>query len=408
MRKTCPASLRSSFLTFLCLVPLFTSAGLSQQDEGVHIFGTIQPIFFVQDWHLTGVGIPQSARDFSRNTFALQQMDLFLSKQIDNEFDVFVDMEFQLNYSTQNRWGDFSIQEAWLNYGFSNQLNVKAGLLYPAFNNLNEIKNRLGILPYIFRPIIYERLLEFVFSPEQFIPERAFLQAYGTIPTHNFLVDYAVYMGNAERSYISRKDFRGNPYNDLTPQSEFLTGVDPTGWKLKLYGGRIGIRSRDEQTFKAGISVTHDYHSLRDSIIPSPLQGDARRLRFGLDASGACAGFEAQVEYIHAFYDFDPFERAGIHLENSFFSGTVGYNILESLYGYVSYQHGFEREGSRLLFDCEFVGLMYRVNNSVSAKAQFISYLQKQSFDGNEPWAAEPFTSRLRINFFMVGCSVLF
>ena len=400
---------RTAFrLMFFCTLLLIACLAKGQQDENLHIFGTIQPIFFIENWKADSPQFTAEQADFTRNTFALQQMDLFLSKQISNEIDIFVDLEFQLNYSTQKRWGDFSIQEAWLNYGVSNQFNIKAGLFFPAFNHLNELKNRLGILPYIFRPIPYERLLERVFSPEQFIPERAFVQLHGTFPNNFCLIEYALYVGNAEASYISRKSLSGEATNDVNPRAEFLSGVDPTGWKLKLYGARIGVRSRDEHSFKAGFSLTHDYDNLHDSIFSPSLQGDAPRFRFGLDVRGAYADFEAEMEYIHSIYDYDRFEQIGIRLENSFVSGMLGYNFMDNLFGYVSVQHGFTRHVTRVVFDTGYFGLIYHFNNSVSGKIQVISYRQKEAFTGNEPWAPGPYSVNLRIDFIMVGCSVLF
>ena len=363
-----------------------TTSQLQAQTEETSLFGSLQLIFFNQKSHLMLNKAPQGGDiqlNEERSSFAIQQMDLFLQKQIGHDFTAFVDLEYQLNYSSEHRWGSFSIQEAWLHYAASDQFGFKIGMLYPAFNNLNEIKNRLALLPYIFRPGVYERLLSRIFLSEDYLPERAFVQLHGGIPLGAVFFDYAVYTGNAEGSYISRPDENGTPVNDHNSRFEFITGVDPTEFDLKLFGGRIGIRARDEQ-FKLGISFTHDYDNLRDTTrYPqiyqrprAPLRGDARRMRLGGDVSGRVGPMRFEAEAIQVFYDYDAAQRAGVDLGLDFFYAMAGYSFTDVLFVYGSYEGGAAVFGKRWTHRTVTAGAAYQLNPSVTAKAQYIIYNQ--------------------------------
>jgi len=366
---------------FLC-----TSAQLRAQSDETSLFGSLQLIFFNQKSHMMFTQVPPGENpqlNEERSSFAIQQMDLFLQKHIGEDFTAFVDLEYQLNYSSEHRWGSFSIQEAWLHYALSDEFGFKIGMLYPAFNNLNEIKNRLALLPYIFRPGIYERLLSRLFLSEDYLPERAFVQLHGGIPLGEVFFDYAVYTGNAEGSYISHPDENGAPVNDHNSNFEFITGVDPTEFNLKLFGGRIGIRARDEQ-FKAGVSLTHDYDNLRDTTrYPqiyegprAPLRGDARRMRLGGDVSGRVGPVRFEAEAIKVFYDYDAAERIGVDLDLDFFYAMAGYSFTDALFVYGSYEGGSAVFGERWTHRTVTGGAAYQINDFVTAKAQYIVYKQ--------------------------------
>lgn len=389
----------------------------AQIDSDLQLFGSMQTVFFHQESRID-TEIPATGQSFSgtetRNTFALQQMDLFLRKEIGDELTAFVDLEFQLNYSSDNRWGSMSIQEAWLNYHMSDAANIKLGLLYPAFNHLNEIKNRLALLPYLFRPLVYERLLSEKFYAEDFIPEHAFIQFHGALPAGSWFVDYAAYAGNAEASYISRRSPDGNIDTDLNPQFEFLSGVDPSNIKLKLFGGRIGIRSRDEKV-KFGLSITHDYNNLRDStrypshILSGPAQrilgSDAERFRIGNDLTARYASFWLELEAIKVIYDYDPAERFDVELEQSFFSGVLGYDITPEITTYGSLQYGDYTFGLDSDYFVYSFGGAWRVNNAVTAKAQFIAY--DEQFNDKPDENLNVISQQVMITFVFLGFSIL-
>ncbi|MBN1447801.1 MAG: hypothetical protein JXA28_07705 [Bacteroidetes bacterium] len=370
----------------LCSILLLHLSPLKAQENETSLFGSLQLILFNQKSHLTfgGGTLPGGGQlTEERSSFAIQQMDLFLQKHIGEDFTAFFDLEFQLNYSSEQQWGAFSIQEAWLHYAMSDAVGFKIGMLYPAFNNLNEIKNRLALLPYIFRPGVYERLLSDLFLSEDYIPERAYVQIQGGVPYKSFFFDYAVYAGNAEGSYISTPGPDGNPRNDLNSGFEFLTGVDPTEFNLKLFGGRAGIRARDEQ-FKAGISFTHDYDNLRDTTsypliydgIRGPLRGDARRMRIGGDVSGRIGPVRFEVEGISVLYDHPPAEERGIELSMDFAYAMVGYAFGDALFVYGSYEGGTAVFGQRWTHQTVTAGAAYQISPAATVKAQYILYRQ--------------------------------
>lgn len=115
---------------------------------------------------------------------------------------MFVNLEFQASYSSRIGSGEFNLQEGWLNYEFSDALNLKLGLLLPVFNNLNEIQNRLPLFPYIIRPAVYEVLVASQFELEDYVPERAFVQMAGTLPLRDLRFEYAFHLGNSETSFL--------------------------------------------------------------------------------------------------------------------------------------------------------------------------------------------------------------
>ncbi|MDT8323436.1 MAG: hypothetical protein RRA94_04930 [Bacteroidota bacterium] len=400
------------------LFGFFGSTRLSAQDDGgLQLFGSMQTVFFHQESELRikdpAIGAELSGTE-TRNSFAMQQLDLFLRKEMGSDFTAFVDLEFQLNYSSEYGWGSLSLQEAWMNYHLSDAFNVKTGLLFPAFNRLNEIKNRLALLPYLFRPLIYERLLSRKFFAEDFVPEHAFLQLHGSIPIGDFFVDYAAYTGNAESSYITRRDAEGNIDTDINPGFEFLSGVDPTEFKLKLFGGRFGLRTRDESV-AFGMSFTHDYNNLRDTtrypdyILSQSsrqlLGSDAPRIRLGADLSVRHGPLFFETEVIKVIYDYEKAERLQLEIEQSFVHGMVGYDVLPALTAYVSMQWGDYTFGIDSDYYVYSFGGAYRVNDAITAKAQLIMY--EEGFKENEDAYADNYSQDVTIKFVFLGFSIL-
>lgn len=401
------ASRRTERALAALLLCLLGAGPLTAQEAETNLFGSLQAIFFTQKSRITlNTPLPDGTTTLTeeRNSFAIQQLDIFLQRQIDDNFSAFVDMEYQLNYSSDHRWGSMSLQEAWLQYSHSDAFNVKLGLLYPAFNHLNEIKNRLALLPYIFRPGVYERLLSNLYRSEDYIPEHAFVQLSGAVPSGDFFWDWAVYVGNAEDSYISRTDADGNIRQDLDRKFEFLSGVDPTNADLKLIGGRTGFRSRTEH-FKVGLSFTHDYDNLRDTtrypmFFTRPraeFRGDARRMRLGADLSGSVGGVRFEGEFINVFYDYDLADKAGFDMNLTFAHGMLGYWFTDKLFTYGSAEFGtgtFDKGWSHSSLS---FGASYLLNSAISAKAQFIVHEQRHDEDED----------RAMLKFVFLGLSVL-
>ncbi len=389
----------------------------AQESSSLQLFGSMQTVFFHQEAKLKAnypaLNISTTGTE-TRNSFAMQQMDIFLRKEMGEDFTAFVDLEFQLNYASERGWGSMSLQEAWMNYHVSDAFNIKTGMLFPAFNRLNEIKNRLALLPYLFRPLIYERLLANKFLAEDFVPEHAFVQLHGSLPLGDFFADYAVYTGNAESSYITRRGPDGTIDTDVNPNFEFLTGVDPTNIKLKLFGGRLGLRTRDEN-IALGISMTHDYNNLRDStrypayIISDEarklLGDDAARIRLGADLAVRHGPLSFETELIKVIYDYEQAEALNFNIEQSFIHGMVGYDILPDLTAYVSLQWGDYTFGVDSDYYVYSFGGAYRINNSITAKTQLIMYDERLEDDDN--YFVESYTHDLTIKFVFVGFSIL-
>jgi hypothetical protein len=185
------------------LVMIICGSNIFAQSTGssLNIFGYFQNSF--QHW-------PQSTaktthpqyfspmKEPAWNSFNMQQLNLFLSKDLARYWRAFVNFEILNSFSSQRQWGAFNLEEAWVRYKPSDKFNIKLGLLIPVFNNLNEIKNRTPLLPYIIRPLIYETSFsEFFSGIEEGVPARAFVQASGVIPSGKTKLDYAVYIGNS-------------------------------------------------------------------------------------------------------------------------------------------------------------------------------------------------------------------
>jgi hypothetical protein len=385
----------------------------SQSSDDLRIYGYVQTLAYYQQQSLylkpfgAFTGLPDELRriDRNRSTFSLQQLNVFLNKPFAERFNAFVNMEFSLSYSSQRGWGSFSIEEAWVNYAGSDALNVKVGLLLPTFNNLNELKNRTPLLPYLFRPPVYETMLAQTFAFEDFLPERAFVQVYGFVPLGAMLrIDYAVHAGNAETSYI------GNRFGTV-PSAQ--PGEDES--PFKAFGGRVGLRDAREG-FKIGISATYDRDNRRDSTVDSffggfgnrgvvpaiPALGDVPRIRFGADVSFTVGNFAFESEYIGVFHDVQYPSGSEANLNKFFFYGNALYNFTEQVYGYALY--GFinqERSisGSPDGAGYGFVGIGggYRINDNLVAKLQYV----------NARLGANPYAD-FALNFYFVGLSVIF
>ena len=412
---------RQRYLSQLCFITALACCppwqAMAQDVGDMQIFGSMQSLMFHQESRLRQQQLPSGSSielSEARTTFALQQLDFFFDKQFGNEFSAFVDLEFQLNYSSEKHWGSLSIQEAWMNYRLSDALDVKLGLLFPAFNNFNEMKNRLAVQPYVLRPLVYERLLSSRFMTEDYIPEHAYAQISGQVPWGNFFADYAVYMGNSESSYMSHYDDQGNIITDLNPNFEFLSGVDPTDISLKLFGARLGLRSRDEHV-KAGFSITRDANNMharatRNRGIFSEealllLPDDARRFRFGCDVSLHHAGFTLEGEIIKVGYELGRAEVLNLRLEQWFAYVVLGYDVTQHLYPYVSMQWGDYNFGVDSDYFVGTTGFALRLNSAITAKAQWVLFSERAN---NVPIATGiRINSNMRMLFYLFGLSVL-
>jgi hypothetical protein len=293
-------------------LPLF-----AQIDPGdIKIFGYFQTSFR----HTTPL-----QQDPEQNTFNMQQLNLFFQKDLSLQWTAFINFEFLNNFSSSRRWGSANLEEVWLKYRSGKEFNLKLGLQIPVFNNLNEIKNRTPLLPYIIRPLVYETSFSEFIPVEEFLPTRAYIQAYGFyLFTEEVKFDYALYLGNSP--------------NISTPRPDSLeaiqTGIDTTD--TFLVGGRIGARFRE---LKVGLSASLDHVNFFQGIETlvggsSSRFNEMRRLRVGGDFSVNLGPVAFESEFIAVTYDDDIEE---VKLNKSFYYATLGYHLSERLFAYGSY-----------------------------------------------------------------------
>jgi hypothetical protein len=346
-------------------------ASLQAQDE-LRIFGFFQGTAFQtyqrlsqQNFRQVGTGAAATLQAFAnetnedRNVFTLQQANLFLSKDFGSRFSAFINLEFTDNYSSNLGWGSLTLQEAFMRYEGSEYFNVKAGLFLPQFNNLYEIYNRLPLLPYVFRPFIYETQFDAFVSRDDFLPSRALLQIYGYLPLGEVNVDYAAYLGSAENSYT----FASNSVNRAVGLgANFLV----PGWSrvsFKTVGARVGVRTGQ---LKAGASLTIDNDNQRQfniavtgTGITVPFNnksfGDVPRRRIGVDAQYTLGPVTVSGEAVFVLNSLDAAQQdslrrwstpvatprnaadlsvggVGSSLDKRFFYGTAQFDVTENFY----------------------------------------------------------------------------
>jgi len=317
------------------------------------------------------------------------------------DWRAFVNFEILNTFSSSRQWGAFNLEEAWVRYKPSDRFNMKFGLLIPTFNNLNEIKNRTPLLPYIIRPIIYETsFTEFFQGVEEGAPSRAFVQASGILPIGEGKFDYAFYIGNSPN--ISDKN------------EDEQTGVDITN--TFLVGGRVGFRFND---MKAGFSVTRDNVNLTwdESFQGEPLftYEEVPRIRLGGDLSFHLGQLFFEGEIISIAYNDDLPE---ISIDKLFYYGTLGYQITEQLFPYVSYYF--------IEWDFPFIassipeliintgigkmegltfGISFNLNDVITFKGQFIPVILN---DELPLITNEEITIKRKLNIIAIAASVYF
>jgi len=349
--------------------PAFAQSG----ESPINIFGYFQTS--LQHWTKFDVesthpqfGLPDGRT--AQNSFNLQQLNLFFSKNLARRWRAFINFEFLNTYSSGRGWGAVKLEEAWVRYKASDKFNLKVGLLIPTFNNLNEIKNRTPLLPYIIRPTFYETSFsEFFDDFAELVPDRAFAQAAGVLPAGKANFDYAVYLGNSP---------------NINNQSEVgQTGVDTTD--TFLIGGRIGIRGKD---LKIGLSATREKVNLLDFNIGGQTGflvdfKETPRVRLGADLSFHLEQLYFEGEFIAIRYDDQAPE---VSIDKDLFYATLGYRFDEKWFAYASYsyigvdfpfvatidQTSFTDIG-RTKVSAPTVGIAYNLDDRITLKGQFLS-----------------------------------
>lgn len=367
--------IRVKAIVWIALLLGGLASGQEQNDEReFKVFGYFQ-VSLSHEKSLTAPGYIKS--------FNLQQLNLFLKKQLTPNWTVFVNFEFVNSYSSFRNWGAHNLEEAWVSYRASNQLKLKLGLLVPTFNNLNEIKSKTPLLPYIIRPLVYESSFNEIVALEEFVPARAFVQAYGFIPAGETKLEYAAFAGNSPN--VNSDPRRGQ------------TGVDTT--RSFLLGGRFGLRTKN---LKIGVSATSDridFSVVAVSLKYSPAAfRKTPRIRLGGDFSLNVGKLVWESEFIRATYDDD---HPQFDWNKDFYYGTAGCHITERCFAYGSYW--VSRENFFPIQDGDIyvatAGAVYNLNDMIFLKVQAAHANFKRSY---------PKLVRNTANFYFCAISVVF
>lgn len=341
------------------LLILGASSGLAfsqTMDLGVKALGYFQATF---------EEIPKNSLTSERSSFFLQQANIMLEKGFSNDLSAFVNISFSNTYSSENNWGDLDLEDAWLRYRSGNGFNIKAGLLVPTFNNLNEIKDKTPLLPYIIRPGVYEKSVSDLLRLADYVPQQAFLQVYGFLPLGDVKFDYALYVGNSDPAFMN--GLGGN---------FVLRGADTTSHKL--IGGRVGIRVAH---LKFGVSSTSD-KSNRNAIG----LGTVQRYRLGCDLSCQLGALSLEAEFIDVLHALTATQKQTLAWESAltplignslaeFFSyAVVQYDCTDRTFVYVGQNYVVDKSSIYLSsgFNLYTAGAGYRISDEVVVKGQYL------------------------------------
>jgi hypothetical protein len=266
------------------------------------------------------------------NSFSLQQLNLFLQRDLDTRMRAFVNLQFVNNFSTSQNWGSFEVAEAWLSYRQNRALNLKAGLLLPRFNHLNDIKDKTALLPYIIRPIVYESSFNEIIRLEEYLPQRAYIEVYGNHRLGDASVNYSAYVGNSP-------NVNSNPI-------EGQTGVDTTN--TFLVGGRLGF---EYDFISAGASATYDRTNvLAEAATLYHLEVNSQefreipRTRLGADLRLHYRAFSLEAEWIDVGYGEDSeFKDLDFDFDLKFYYYTLFYEPIYGLKIYNGYWYSKDK-----------------------------------------------------------------
>ncbi len=410
-------ALRGGVIVCFFLLLGFSEAHSQPKESPIQTFGYFQ-IAFRHD--------ESNKREEQSNSYSVQQLNLIFQKNFSRQWLAFINFELLNNFSSSRRWGSLDMDEAWISYRTNRQMTLKAGLHVPVFNNLNEIKNRTPLLPYIIRPLIYEESFAEILNIEEFVPNRAFLQASGTLSFGKTRLDYAGYVGNSPNI--------NSQFDNEREGGSQQTGVDTT--TTILIGGRVGLRIRD---LKLGVSGTREsvnfFRTLTVSQngetpflggIPPERFNGVIRTRFGADLSFHFNKFSFESELIavghsvdtpQEFRDLPSGSEFRINLDKLFYYGTLGYEAGEHLFIYGSYW--YTGQSFSLQVQDQSVGDELDID-VYTVGARYSMFQDEDGFDRialKAQYAYVPIHSRVEldavedlqeIHFFSLAISVLF
>jgi hypothetical protein len=373
----------------------------SAQDD-LSIFGYFQSQFrYSTEDSFFDVPSPgqREYEDRTRTAFTIQHLNVLAAKSLSPRTSAFLNAELVNAYDSEAGFGELRIQEAWFRFRTDRRFNLRVGLLLPTFNNLNEIRNRSPLLPYILRPLPYENSLAQVSEAAAFAPQRAYVDVSGSLPaTDKLTFDYAAHLGTAEEEFGTR----------------VLSGTTPAGLDTTSFfstGGRIGVRY-DE--LKLGVSATYDHENVGigvpAALVPALplLQGaginvsptgvqTVPRVRLGADFSGAYRAFFFESEFIAVDLNLEDDEQALLDLlsegapaagiaapapflsndfDRTFYYGLAGFNFFDDrfyVYGTYNSVDGGPTNNVRGRIGYLSAGAGYRPVFGVTLKAQYVA-----------------------------------
>ncbi len=329
-------------------IALIIMGGSVYAQEGLSIYGFFQASALHLDneytFKTTKFGLPSDRLVKEAYTsYQLQQANLLMRNEFNEQFSGFVNLEFTNNYSSSKGWGSFGLKEAFLRYQLNDNLVGKIGMFVPKFNNLYEIYEKTPLLPYAFRPIVYETIVESIIDQSDFLPGKAFAQVEGFIPFDEVKLDYAAYFGNVESNYITSEDVKTDimAVNGMNQKNDFAA-----------FGGRIGARYN---SLKVGVSLARDmknmnnfvqYYGPADTSNKSVVKLDfdnVVRTKLGVDFNVSQFGFTLTGEMIMTTLGLTDDNKKVLKATSTATKGIVG-DEADKLFYFVSLKYALTDE----------------------------------------------------------------
>jgi hypothetical protein len=228
--------------------------------------------------------------------------------------------------------------------------------------------------------LVYETAFSENIQVEEYAPKNAYIQIYGFIPSNDWKLDYAIYLGNTAN--ISSQTEKG-----VTGRS----GTDTTS--SVLVGGRIGLRYNE---LKFGLSATRDivnyfsggYDTLFPNVSPDKFK-EVPRIRLGSDFSFNYEDFSFEGEYIQVTYDY---EVPNFNFDKNFYYATLGYYVSDPFFAFISYWVTEEyyppytihnnTKSEELEITVPNVGFSYKITDKIITKLHY-AYVGIHSSDQN-------------------------
>jgi len=245
---------------YSCIQLLFVlvASALHAQNNELRVYGFSQTQFDYWKGNTTvTVPNPQNStstidlkNNIERNGFMMVQTNILFSKNLDDNTSIFVNAEYTRNADAERNFGSVNLREAWVNFYVNELLSVKAGTMLPRFNRLSEIRNRVPLFNYNYRPVVYEEAVRNLADGQTFVPDFANFMVHGkhSVGLSSEFV-YAAYVGNSDLNFLSR----------VNSQENLVTsGVDTTNYIL--VGGRVGFNTSSIKfgDLSVGFSGTYD------------------------------------------------------------------------------------------------------------------------------------------------------